>query len=382
LLNLSSLLANWKLDFAMTFSIFIGKAILIFAILMWTRNTFRVSLITAISLAQVGEFSFLLANQSAQFHILSESAHQQLLVSIVLTMLLTPFAILAVIPLGMKLQHLFKWKSGAGAEEDQKQLKNHLIVVGFGLNGRNLSNVVREVGIPFIVVELNDRLVKDARRSGFPVLFGDASRKEVLHKAGAEYARMVVIAISDPGVTLRTVSVCRSLNPTSVIIVRTRYAAEVDTLMRLGANVVIPEEFETSIEIFARVLKEYNIPEHLIEQQISVIRSSTYAMLRGLSLSQERLLEISELMIQSTIQNMILGADSPVLGKSLQELNLRTATGATILAVIRNENAITNPGGELQFQEKDVLVWWGGHQELSDATRILKGEPPSSGNRE
>jgi K+/H+ antiporter YhaU regulatory subunit KhtT len=101
-------------------------------------------------------------------------------------------------------------------------------------------------------------------------------------------------------------------------------------------------------------------------------------MLRVLSLSNERLLEISELMIQRTIQNMILGADSPVIGKTLRDLNLRTATGATVLAVIRNENAITNPGGELQFQVNDVLVLWGGHQQLADAMRILKAESEHS----
>src|SRR5437867_9852362 len=121
-------------------------------------------------------------------------------------------------------------------------------------------------------------------------------------KADADKARMIVIAISDAAATRRCVAVARSLNSTAAILVRTRYVSEVDFLLQLGANNVIPEEFETSIEIFSRVLEHYNIPDHLINQQISVVRAEGYGMLRGLSLSQERLMKISELFLKSTIQ--------------------------------------------------------------------------------
>jgi CPA2 family monovalent cation:H+ antiporter-2 len=220
-------------------------------------------------------------------------------------------------------------------------------------------------------VELNDKLVKDAHKEEIPVLFGDATRKEVLHLAGVQNARAVVIAISDMSATRNVVAMVRNLSPDAVLLVRTRYVAEVDSLMRLGANIVIPEEFETSIEIFSRVLEQYNIPDHLIDQQVAVIRSGSYGMLRGLSLTQERLLKITELFLKSTVQQVVIGADSPARNKSLLELDLRKETGASIIAVVRGESVVNNPGADYRLEENDVVVLWGAHAQLAEALKKL-----------
>jgi CPA2 family monovalent cation:H+ antiporter-2 len=177
--------------------------------------------------------------------------------------------------------------------------------------------------------------------------------------------------LSDIAATRRVVSLVRSLNQKAVILVRTRYVAEVDSLMRLGANVVIPEEFETSIEIFSRVLEQYDVPDHLINQQVEVIRSGSYGMLRGLSLSQERLLKISEMFLKSTVQQIVILPDSPAKNKSLLELDLRKATGASVIAVLRGETAFNNPGAEFRLEENDVVVLWGAHEQLAEAMKKL-----------
>jgi CPA2 family monovalent cation:H+ antiporter-2 len=235
--------------------------------------------------------------------------------------------------------------------------------------------VVRDVGISFLVVELNDELVKQAQHEDVPVLFGDAARKEVLISAGALRARSAVVAISDQRATRTVVALMRSLNAQLHIIVRTRYVAEVDSLLRLGANAVIPEEFETSVEIFARVLERYGIPDHLIEQQVAIIRSGGYGMLRGLSLSQERLMKISELLLKSTVQQLVISEGSPAANITLRELNLRGETGATILVVIRGETANNNPDPDFRLEPGDVVVLWGAHQQLAEATRKLEMQP-------
>ena len=266
-------------------------------------------------------------------------------------------------------------------EGSKEGRRNHLVVVGYGLNGRNLVSVVRGVGIPFVVVELNDELVKEAQGEDVPVVFGDATRSEVLAIADADKAQVAVIAISDQRATRTVVAVLRNMNPSLVIIVRTRYVVEVEPLMKLGANSVIPEEFETSVEIFARVLEHYGIPEHLIEQQVEVIRSETYGMLRGLSLSQERLLKISELFLKSTVQQLVLADNSPAARTTLRELNLRGETGATVLVVIRGDMANNNPDPNFRLEVGDVLVLWGAHQQhrdLQDATKKL-AHPPQQG---
>jgi CPA2 family monovalent cation:H+ antiporter-2 len=374
LLNLPFVIADWRFNLLFAGAVLTGKALLILFVLLVARFTFRISWLAAFALAQVGEFSFLIAEQSKSLQILPENVYQLFLSSSVLTMFFTPFAILFASKTGMKLQEIAGLRDVQQAPEEPK-VSDHLIIIGYGLNGKNLANVVREIGIPFVVVELNAELVNQAVQQGVPVLFGDATRTDVLRRAGVERARMVVIAISDPTATRRTVVMIRDLNPTCVILVRTRYVAEVDSLMQLGANFVIPEEFETSVEIFARVLEQYNVPEHLIEQQISIIRAESYGMLRGLSLSQERLLKLSELFLKSTVQQVVVGGGSPAANRSVRELDLRKKTGATIIAVIRENTVITNPGADYVLQQNDILVLWGDHQQLVEAERILNPLP-------
>lgn len=373
LLDFTPLLRSWHVNLALAGAVLLGKSLILVAILLLTKHTVRISAIAAFGLSQVGEFSFLLAEQSRPLQLLPDHLYQLFLTSSVLTMLVTPLIILLSPQIALKIQHFFRIEEKTG-DAPRMELSDHLLIVGFGLNGKNLSRVVRDAGIPFLVIELSDQLVREARQQEIPVVFGDATRKEVLSSAGAQRARMVVVAISDVSATRRCVAIFRDLNRSSVILVRTRYVAEVDTLMSLGADLVIPEEFETSIEIFARVLEQYRIPDHLINQQIQIVRSDSYGMLRGLSLTQERLMKMSELFLKSTIQQVVVTADSPAKGKTVRELSLRKETGATILAALRNEQAITNPDPDFLVEENDVLVLWGAHQQLAEATaRLTQG---------
>jgi monovalent cation:H+ antiporter-2, CPA2 family len=374
LLDIPLFIQNWQAGLITAASVLVGKAALILIILLLSKITFRISWLTAFCLAQVGEFSLLLGQEGTSYRLLSENLNQIILSSSILTMILTPFVILLAAPIGLRIQRMLK-QPVVHEEQEKGLLKDHLVIVGFGLNGKNLARVVRDIGIPFLVVELNDRLVKEAQKENIPVLFGDATRKEVLHLSGTHKARTVVIAISDIAATRNVVAMARNLSPNAVILVRTRYVAEVDSLMRLGANIVIPEEFETSIEIFSRVLEQYNIPDHLIDQQVAVIRSGSYGMLRGLSLSQERLLKISELFLKSTVQQVVIGADSPARNKSLLELDLRKETGASVIAVVRGESVVNNPGADYRLEENDVVVLWGAHAQLAEALKKLAPPP-------
>ena len=372
LLNLPLFVDRLFLNLGITALVLIGKASVLLFVLLRARYNFRISWKAALALSQVGEFSFLMAQHASHYNILSEDLNQMFLASSILTMFVTPFLLLIAEPTAQFLLKRFRGEMEKVLDEPlEASRKDHLIIVGFGLNGRNLARVVREIGIPFVVIELNDQLVKEARDQQVPVIFGDASSKEVFHIAGVDQARMAVIAISDAAATRRCVAVLRSMNRDMIILVRTRYVAEVQELTKLGANIVIPEEFETSVEIFSRVLEQYQIPDHLIDQQISVIRADSYGMLRGLSLSQERLMKLSELFLKSTVAQIIVDVNSPAQNRTLRELDLRRQTGASIIAIIRGENAITNPDSEFQILQGDLIVLWGAHQQLASAYRLL-----------
>ncbi|HBO69222.1 MAG TPA: sodium:proton exchanger, partial [Deltaproteobacteria bacterium] len=122
-----------------------------------------------------------------------------------------------------------------------------MIIAGFGMNGQNLARVLRATRVPYLVVDLNDAQVRKGREDGEPIFYGDVNRPEILERMGAVRARILVLAISDPMATRRAVGVARSVNPGLFILVRTRYLSDVDDLLALGANAVIPEEFETSV---------------------------------------------------------------------------------------------------------------------------------------
>jgi len=152
-------------------------------------------------------------------------------------------------------------------------LENHPIIAGYGLNGRNLAGALRMFGLPFAVLEINPDSVQTARRCGEPVFFGDCSRAEVLRKLHIGAARRIVLAISDAQATRQAVQIARHENPNLQIIVRTRYLTEIDVLRELGANEIIAEEFETSLEVLTLALREFQTPSAAISRAIARLRS-------------------------------------------------------------------------------------------------------------
>jgi monovalent cation:H+ antiporter-2, CPA2 family len=263
-------------------ALLLGKALIILLIASLLGYGLRVALMIGLGLAQVGEFSFILAETGQAQGLITPGDFQRFLAAAILSMLATPFVIRAGPRLGFAAQALFA--RGTEPEEQAaplQTLRNHVIIVGYGMNGRNLSHVLQRVGVPYVVLELNAEVVRAERANGVPIHYGDASRKEVLHQARIEHARMLVLAISDPVAARHATALARELNPALQIIVRTRYMSEVGELLRLGAQWVIPEEFETSIEIFSRVLREFGMSREQIQQAADEVRSEGYELLRA-----------------------------------------------------------------------------------------------------
>lgn len=168
-------------------------------------------------------------------------------------------------------------------DEDSDGKEDHLVIIGYGVNGKNISRAAFYAGIPYIILEINPERVREEKQKGQPIYYGDAAHEIVLKKAKIEAARVAVIAISDPVSTRRITYMIRSLNPGIHIIVRTRFVADMQDLHRLGADDVIPEEYETSVEIFTRVLTKYLVPRDEIEEYIERIREEDYEMFRSIS---------------------------------------------------------------------------------------------------
>ncbi len=327
----------------------------------------RVAVAVGIILAQVGEFSFVLGREAAALGTLSAAAFQIFLDVSVLTMLVSPFLVAAAPRLALWLF--------SGREEPLPAvgpaLTAHVVIIGYGLNGQNLSRVLRATGLAYRILDLNAESVRRAAAAGEPIAFGDATRAVVLGHVQAATAAVIVVAISDPVATRHIVSVAREVNPNAALIVRTRYVNEIEELYRLGADEVIPEEFETSVEIFARVLQRMSVPPNVIDLQIDLIRGERYAALRGLALPAGGFDDLSAVLAASTTETYLLLSGSPAIGASLRALDLRHETGVTVIAVVRHGHAIGNPPPEFELAAGDVLVMLGAHAELAAARRRL-----------
>ena len=338
----------------------------------------RVSLQTGLQLAQIGEFSFVLAMAGKSAGLITESLYQLFLSSSVLTMLLTPLIVQLSPNISIwisskrLLERLDRMRKRAEREGLPAKREGHIVIVGFGLNGRNLAEVLKEASVPYVALELNNYTVLEMKRKGEPIFYGDGTSLEILHKLGIDGARLLVIVISDPASTRRIVQIARKSNPRLYIIVRTRYLTEVDDLIQLGANEVIPEEFETSIEIFARVLHQFQVPRNLIFELIERIRKGSYEVLRKVELPVKTLPEKCEVISEIDTETYLVNDRSNASGRSIKDLRIRTKTGATVIAVKRGSEIIPSPELEFLFMPGDIVYLIGSKESLLKTFALLE----------
>jgi CPA2 family monovalent cation:H+ antiporter-2 len=355
-------------------SILVLKALIVVLTVRILGYGSRIALLTGLALAQIGEFSFVLASVGRANGLLPENIFQVFLASSILTILATPFLIQASPSLATRTERRFRWKDRALeiGGKPAPTLKDHVIIAGYGLNGRNLAHVLKEAGISYVILELNPETVKSALAEGEGIIFGDVSSRTILKEARIDRARSIVFAISDPSTTRRGVRAARELNSELFILVRTRYASEIDELYGLGANDVIPEEFETSIEIFTRVLDRYHIPRNIIDAQVKVLRGECYGLLRGtceaVKPSAER---IADFLSAGTAETFYITGGSWPVGRMLRAIDLRKKTGATVIAVVRGDESFASPGADFTIEAGDTLVLVASHQDMNKAFQFL-----------
>jgi CPA2 family monovalent cation:H+ antiporter-2 len=348
---------------------------------LWKR-ALRTSLHASMNLAQVGEFSFVLAVAGLAAGVISNELYQAFLSASVLTMLFTPFIMQAAPYISSRLssqsilRRLERIKEVSKSEDFPKKRSKHVIIIGFGLNGKNLARVLREANIPYVIMELNIDTVTEMKKHGEPIYYGDATKSETLVRLGIKTASIIVIVISDPASCRNIVRTARRANPEIVIIARTRYTSEVDGLLKLGADEVIPEEFETSVEIFSRVLTKYQLPRNEIFNYIDTIREDGYRVLRQTAPpAQKPLFDKYPSLSNVAIEVRAIDKTSHALGKAIDELQFRKKTGATIIAVERAQEMHTSPDPHFIFQDGDMVFITGSKKNLNKAIVYISEGP-------
>lgn len=349
----------------LTLAVFILKFVVLFFSSAILRFPIRTNLMNGFTLFQVGEFAFILAAVGMKYDMLGEEPYQYFLSMSILTMALTPFVMSSSEKMTSKmlspkmLRSDSNIRSNKETKDQTAELEDHLLIIGYGLNGQHMAEIADKAGIPCAIIDMNNRNVEMGKAKGHKIFYGDASNPYLLDQLNIHKARVAVVAISDPPATKKVVTSMRTICNTVHIIVRGRFLNETETFLKLGASEVISEEFETAIEIFSRVLHQFMVPEESIQDYVHAVRNENYRMLRPFFTQNENLdlpmwqdLKVVSLKVETT--------DDSIVGLPLSKAKLRNRFGISIIAIYRDGVAktIIDPSYHL---EKGDLVYIFGH---------------------
>lgn len=392
LLDGAFFVSNLPMVLCITFLIILVKTIMGSLSVVTLRYPLRPIIVVGMALAQVGEFSLVLAKEGLDQKLLSGDNYQLFLAASILTMAITPFWMafsprmanwVARIPLFKKpnrttpeappLQNAEQEAtSTAKSTTEDKPLKDHLIIIGFGIGGKQLARAATVARIPYVVLEMNPDTVRKYSKMGIPIIYGDASNRAVLEHVGIHEARVMAVVISDPMAIRRVTDIARTLNASMYIIVRTRFMGEMADLRQLGADTVIVEEFEASIEVFHHVLSRYLVPMEDIQRFTTEVRTEGYDMLRSLDTESNPFMSIQEKIASVQISTVTVERKSPIERKTLVESGLRHAHKVTVVAVRREKKILANPEPSMHFFAGDVVYLFGEHQDILNAAKLFK----------
>lgn len=343
----------------------------------------RTTLITGMALSQVGEFSFVLSSFGREYGLLDERLYQSFLAVSIVTMAATPFVMASSHRVSHNLlkrtnnRILINGLFSRNMEPDKKdeEMRDHLIIIGYGFNGKTVSNAAKTAGIPYVIIETNPETVRNERQHGEKIHYGDATHEIVLDSANIKSARVLVVGISDFIATRTIIDVAKRMNPEIYIIARTRYMNEIKALSGMGADEIIPEEYETSVEIFSRLLKKYLVPEEEIYRFTREIRANGYSMLRQHSMEDNgNMFNLQDELPGVEVTSFKLRDDCSFHGKTLTELNLRKKYGITVLAIKRGEKMIANPTGDVELLSADTCIVLGKPEGLCHLRILMDGD--------
>ncbi|MFM7360404.1 MAG: cation:proton antiporter [Cyanobium sp.] len=324
----------------------------------------RGAVLAGMALGQVGEFSLVATKAAVAAGLLGSEIFQMVLDVAVLSMLLTPLLMeaaprlaerLSRSPLARLQRRSLGPAGGPGDGEAGPAYFGHVLIIGFGVTGRNLAHSARRSDVPYAVVDTNAAIVRQGLADGEPIHYGDASQVPILELVHAGKARAIVVVVDDAAGARRIVELARRIAPDAYILVRSRYLREVEPLLALGADEVIADELEVSIEVFSRVLSRMLVPRDDIKRLIGEVRGEWRQMARGLAAEATSVPDLRVAVPDLATHTLRLTPGSPLVGHTIASCGLRHSHGVTVLAITRHGTPLANPGGDTSLIAGDVL---------------------------
>jgi CPA2 family monovalent cation:H+ antiporter-2 len=339
-------------------------------------HTFFGTVVVGLSLAQVGEFSFILAGLGLTNEIITSYHYQLFLATAIMSMALSPLLIqvsrpLANLILKLPMPQFLVEGLFPVSQVDIPEIKNHIVLIGKDSRALNLAAMIRRMELPFTSIIFDADRIRKQMELGDLAVYGNAVDEPVLRKAHAHTAEMVIVSVGDLITAMAIVDKVRGMNKHAHIIVRTRHVTDIEELYRLGASQVIPEEFETAIDFFERILGKYLIPRMEIERAVARVRADNYGVFRdknkvgGYSL----LKDIPDIEIAA----VKVGEKSLFAGKKISDTAMRKIYGVTLVALKHGEEIIPNPEPSLEIHGNDIAYLLGKPEMIAVAVEVLSG---------
>lgn len=332
-------------------------------------HTFRGTIMVGFALCQVGEFSFILAQSGLQYQIIPEHYYQLFLAVAIISMSFTPLLIMASRPVANKLLKFplpKLWVEGLFPlpQITVPELKNHVVFIGKDSRAMNLSTMAKYLNIPYISIIFDPGIVKKLQEKGETAIYGDAINEPILEKAHIQTADVAVISVGNLIISMSIIERIRKLNPHIFIIARTKHVFEIEELYRTGADQVIPEEFETAIDLFERMLQKRLVPQREINMVTAKIRDDHYGIFRDRSNESDLLFkELPNLEIRA----LKVREGSTVTGKSIKDIHFRKTFGVTLVAILRGKKLIEHPDVDTRLEDSDIVYVMGKSEQIARA---------------
>ena len=337
-------------------------------------HTLRGTVLVGIALSQVGEFSFILAKMGVSYEILTDFYYQLFLAVAIITMSVSPLLIQMGNPLANLLFKLplprFLVNGLYPLQQiDIPELSNHLVLIGKDSRAINLSVMAKYNNIPYISIVFDPAIVRKRQEKGESIIYGNAVNESILQKAYVNTAKIVLISVGDLITAMAITDKVRHMNKHALILVRTKHIEDIEELYRLGASQVIPEEFETAIDLFERILSNYLVPQNEINSTIARIRDDQY----GIFYEKK---ESEKYIVLKEIQNIEIvayrvGERSILKGKTLAESELRKRYGITLVALKREDELFDHPNSTTLLQKGDIAYILGKPEQIANATILF-----------
>jgi monovalent cation:H+ antiporter-2, CPA2 family len=318
-----------------------------------------VPLAVALGLFQIGEFSFVLARVGLNTHSIDKELYSYVLATAIISMLLTPIVSKTTEPLYSFFKRFLKEASLQTFDVRSEKLKDHVIIAGGGRVGQHVAYILALLKVEFVIIELNFQRFEQCKTADFPVIFGDVCHEVVLEAANINQAELMLLTIPNITVAQSVVKKSKLVNQKLHIVARAEGTDQMNYLYEKGAFEVVMPELEAGLEIARQALLHLNIPAVIIQNYIDSIRQKHQTSPHALQTNGNTLTQFKSAQNLIEITWAKMEKNSPLISKSLMELDIRRVMGISIVGVIRNEIFRPNPEAEYTFKDGDLVAVMG-----------------------